>query len=377
MRRRPQPNPRRGFARAALVVVVLTLVLLLAAFVVSSLTAPAVKAPVVPASPARPTTPGATASPTTAKPAATPVPTKKKAALERTQNSNHPLVAFAAEEMSGRYLAARLRASNLGTAAASPDRSWIAAVRNRGGVYARDPVTLMNRRDKFIRTVGWGDPFVRPVWSPDGLSFLYVRVASSASAARPLWDLVQVDVHGFRQSVLARERALNLTPLGWDGKRVLFLVANSADTAIYAAHAGKVAFVSILMPQPLTTASMAMRPSAVAFGTPTTCGPCALDLFDLTQAIVWSAPFLIPDASTVAWTRDGGWLVSTSGGRVVALNAASHAVRWYLAPRSLPSRWTHQMTALVSAGQVSLVDGLTGVSYRAVRSNTAGRTTDS
>jgi hypothetical protein len=49
---------------------------------------------------------------------------------------------------------------------------------------------------------------------------------------------------------------MNLTPLGWSLGRLIYMVANSTDTSIYASAAGHAKFLGIMVAQPVVTASL-------------------------------------------------------------------------------------------------------------------------
>ncbi|HEX6508836.1 MAG TPA: hypothetical protein VF221_14505, partial [Chloroflexota bacterium] len=192
MRRRPQPNPRRGLLRAAATVVVLTILLVLAILVVSSLTAPSAKAPTTPPSPG-PITPVAspTASPSsTPTPSAHPSETPKKrvlgwvrgprraAALELAPGLG-PTRAASAREVGGIAVRAGHLVASFGPSLGRPTDA---------------PLVVRSTATSRGARIAVADPFVKPIWSGDAQHLLYVTVRSSRQYPGAQWTVWQFDV---------------------------------------------------------------------------------------------------------------------------------------------------------------------------------------
>ena len=364
MRRRPQPNPLRGILRALGVAVVLIIVLLVVILVASSLTAPSVHAP-APTPPAT-TPPLSTATPAkarTTKPV--PTPTKKKGALEMPGSQNGPPGGLA--DSAARKLADQAPVQQKGRHPSS--RSWpgatpIAFFKRTGGAYSANPLFVASSPSARARRVGYGDAFVAPVWSPRKRFLAYVRVSETSSFPGARWSLIRLDVRSGHEQVAAVHDAMSLTPLGWSLGRLIYLVANSTDTSIYASTAGHTEFLGIMIAQPLVSASLSPDGTHIAFATPTSCAYCTVNIYELNEGSVWTGPTGMPNETTLAWTADGSAVVALIGDHLRVLAEDDHASRELAVPRGLPSRWEHPMQATISGNAVRLVDTVTGRSFQ-------------
>lgn len=354
MRRRPQPSVRRGLLRAAGVVVGLTILLLVLIFIISTLTAPKAKAPTVPSTPTAgtpaltPSTSGTSTPGTHAKPTATSGAKKKKSSM-----------------MSGATLARRALTARetqpLG-AVASPNGRFVLEFRSTGSAYARNPLVLLNRTTGAAHQVGFGDPFVRPVWLPDSSAFLYTRVMETSRFPGARWTLIRGDRAG-HATVLAARNALAMTPLGWSGGRTLYLVGTAADTSLFAARAGRAPdFVGILLSQAVTGASLSPDGKTLAFSVPTGCAFCTVNLLDIDKFKMTYGPSGWGSELNLAWTPDSRSLVTDGRGGLAVVNVADGSARQVGGAKGLARIWPHAMSASVS-GRVRLTDTVTGSTF--------------
>jgi hypothetical protein len=208
--------------------------------------------------------------------------------------------------------------------------------------------------------VGRADPLVRPVWSADQRELLYVRVRQVQAFPGARWSLVEYDRLARRSRVLAAANAMTLSPLGWAQGKVLYAVGRETATSVYRVVGGRSVYVAFLFTQALTEPSLSPGGRFVAYVTPTDCTWCTLSLFDMETLVSWFGPVGVPSKYTVAWTRDGGAVVTIVGKRVAAIDARTHAIRWFRRPSSLPAVWGDPMRAVVGRGSVRLIDEVTG-----------------
>jgi hypothetical protein len=376
VRRRPQPNTRRGLLRAAIVVVVLTAILIGALLVVSSLTAPAVNAPpatstpgtITPPStpgpvtpgksktPGKSTTPGATPKPTAATtPGATPTGThkvKKDIALA-------PSSLLQADEVS----AATERARHEAIAA----EQWASFFSGRRDAYSGSVLYVRNGRLGRTIRVGVADPFVRPVWSRDHRFLLYVRVRAVHQFPGALWTLLRYDRTASQSIEIAQSRAMGLIPLGWRNGHTLFILSRASDSSVYAATGGHPHFLSVVTTQPLDAATLAPNGRFIAFATPSDCTWCSISVFDISALATWHAAVGSPDQSDFAWTADGSRVVTALEGRIASLAPENREIQLYSWPRGLALSW-RPLTVIMSNSEVRLSDPLSGVEYHATSS---------
>jgi hypothetical protein len=156
---------------------------------------------------------------------------------------------------------------------------------------------------------------------------------------------------------------MNMTPLGWSHGKILFAVANTTDTSLYEFAKGHTSFVSILMPQVLTSLTLSPDGNTVAFEAPTNCTFCTVDLYDLLDLKVWVGPSGSSHEQNLAWSRDGRHLAAQVGRSIALIDARSHAVQTYPLPRRLPNRWGHSFRAELSGDTLRMVDRVTAGSY--------------
>lgn len=353
MGRRPQPNRRRGLLRAAAAVVGLIILLIIVVTVVSSLTAPTVKAPTVPP----------TVGPISRTPGTPPAP---KPVPSGTAGANHKHVALGSimlnEHTGSAVYGAVFRNSFREVSPAMQPRGHVVAYFGREGT-AYQHVPLLMRYGAWAHRVGYGDRFVRPVWSPDGHHLLYVRVRARSGIPGAQWTLMRWDQRVNGSSAVATVTALALTPLGWRHGRPLYSVAQSTATNVYTVDAGRSRLLGTVLAQPLVDMALSPNGRYLAFGAPDNCAHCTLDIFDLNRGVVWAGPTGMPSASALAWNRDGTLLVGDMGVRVSLINPTDHAIRYAPAPVRLPHRWPDIMRATLGDSGVSLRDTVTGQVY--------------
>ncbi len=310
---RPVPNPRRGILRAVLTVLGLSVLLLVAIFVVSSLTAPKANAPVTPPTPG-PITPVTAPTPrptvgATSKPA--PSPTNKKKVLgDRLVRQPTTYVMEEAPSSSlvrnGSALARGLSAAHRG----SP-RVWFSHPSDNGTRALMHVV--VNTRTSSV--VGVADPLVRPVWSKDGRSLMYALVSANTPSSGARWMLREYDSLKGQNRTITSTRAVSVIPLGWIQGNPLFLKSNLVDTSVYAVVDGRTKYLGVLAPQIITSARLSPRDPVVAFAAPTNCYNCTLEFFDLRRDVTWSGPTGFTSESDFAWTSDGRSIVLTLPGK--------------------------------------------------------------
>lgn len=359
MRRRPQPNPRRGLLRAAAAILILTILLLAVILVVSSLTAPPAKAPVVPPTPGPTSTPATRGTPG---PAATPTHTKGLSLAPSGRRGWSTLLSETGTDVFARAVsqASRPRSGD----APSPDGHSIAYFIQTGDAYARNLLFVARAGSTGTRVVGFGDPLVRPVWSPDGRYLVYVRVAPTGTFPGAAWSLILLDVRSGGSTVLVRQNAMNLTPLGWSHARLLYLVANTTDTSLYAVERGRVSFVSLLMPQPVITAELSPNGLFVALGAPTNCAYCTLEIYDLSALSMNVGPTGMPSETSFAWTSDSRLLVTQIGNGLDVVDRSGRVATHFRLPSSRFGLWSHPTVATVASHAVRLIDTVTHRIYQ-------------
>jgi hypothetical protein len=365
VRRRPQPSRRRGLLRASAAVIFLIALLSAALLLLSPLTSPTVKAPAIPPTPGplRPTPirtvvkAKVTATPRTTRPRRTPVPTAtpKGHALGSGTDASPALFKSRPPADVLKRATARFR---------SRPAFWF---EGPGNAYAGRTLRFRLRAGESPRTVGRGDPFVRPVLSADGRYLLYVQVRQVATYPGARWRLIRYDSWNRSIEILARRTAMNLAPLGWSGHQVLFIVANSTDTSIYAVGARGPDFISILDTQPVTSGMLSPDGRWVAFAIPGSCYYCTLNVFDLHDRTTWNGPSGVPGEYAIAWTSDSRWIASPLGDRLALMSADGQDQTLYRLPAALNANWPHPMQAEVRAGLLTITDSTSGRAYTSSR----------
>ncbi len=357
---RPTPNPRRGMLRAAVTVVVLTALLIIAILVVSSLSAPSVKAPTAPPTPGpiTPITTPRTTTPSTT-PHAVPSPTHKKKTLGSTLKGRPAVLAL--ERSPGLSMLERAAAwSPGGIAVRSHDRVAWFDPSGHGNPSAMLHVRFLVRGNEVA--VGRADSLVKPVWSESGRFLLYVAHSRQRSPAAARWTLLQFDARNRTSSRLATLAGFAMTPLGWWRAKPLFLLANSSDTSLFTIEAGRAHFIDVLAPQVITSAALSPRAPVIAFVAPTNCYNCTLELFDLRMRDAWSGPSGIANESLVAWSNDGGHVLTMVNGRIVVEPASAGSGPEFGGAVALPKTWRHSLSVSIRGGGVRIVDRITGQS---------------
>lgn len=343
----------RGFIRAAIAVIVLAAVIIAILLIVSSLTAPPAKAPTVPTTPTI-----GTLVPTPGTPL--PVPTAKATAKPRkTSGTKKDLVPTGASSVLGRALARRSTWPS--NAAASPDGKLIAFVRP-GSAYGHNPLVVTRASTGSQQVIGYGDPYVHPVWSADGTTLLYGRVAGTSHYPGAEWSLMETHLGGATR-VLARQRGLDVIPLGWIRGRPAYLVATATDTALYTVSAGRSRYISKIITQAVTSAQLSPNGRFIAFAAPTNCGFCTLDVFDISSLKLAFGPSGAASERDFAWTRDSRYVVATAKRGLATVDPLTGAAHFAALPRGLPQVWAHSMRVTVGRSVV-VTDSVTGERYR-------------
>jgi hypothetical protein len=156
---------------------------------------------------------------------------------------------------------------------------------------------------------------------------------------------------------------MNMAPLGWSRGRILFIVATASDTSIYSAVKNRVSFTSILLTQPITSATLSPDGRWIAFGAPGSCYYCTLDVFDLANLTIWNGPSAVPGEHALAWTADSRWIVAPVGRHLALISPFTHDQKLFSLPRALDSNWPDPMRALVGDGSLTLIDVNSGRVY--------------
>ncbi|GAC1635517.1 MAG: hypothetical protein NVS4B2_23030 [Chloroflexota bacterium] len=363
MRQRPQPSPRRGLIRAALVIICLAALLLAALLVVSSLTAPTVRAPVAPTLSPK-SIPTATVNVVPIHPTVSPAP--------KPGATHQDVSALVQGDLRGEYprrqSAGATRVPGIlpvtaRSAAAPLHGDALAYFAGHGDAYAASPLYLRpGTRHTAIR-IGSGDALIRPAWSPDGREVMYVSVRQISSVPGARWTVMVYDsTHGGNRTLLALN-ALHVTPLGWILGHPAILVSTGTDSSVYAAKEGRPHLMGIVMPQPFTSAWLSPRGNYIAMGAPTNCSFCTLDVYNTRTTTLWVGPTGMPHENDIAWAPDERLVAALVQNRIVVSTPEGQAVGAYRAPRSLPRVWPHVMKLTLRSGTLTLTDTVTHASY--------------
>jgi Tol biopolymer transport system component len=164
--------------------------------------------------------------------------------------------------------------------------------------------------------------------------------------------------------ILDQENARALVPVGWSRGSLLFLMVSSTDTSLYAIVSGHRHFVNIVIPQSVTSALLSPDGKYIAFGVPTNCGYCTLDLYDLQQATISNGPSGMPNEMAMTWTHDGSQLVAQVQDRLALITPSPLSTAVMAAPADLPDLSVHAMSASTSGRALTMVDLATGRAYR-------------
>jgi hypothetical protein len=160
---------------------------------------------------------------------------------------------------------------------------------------------------------------------------------------------------------------MNLAPLGWSGNQILFIVANSTDTSIYAVGAHGPHFISILATQPVTSGVLSPDGRWIAFAVPGSCYYCTLDVFDLYAHTTWIGPSGVPGEYAIAWTSDSRWVAAPLGVRLALISVNGQGQTFYRLPAALNTNWPHPMQAELRAGLLIITDSTSGRVYTSSR----------
>lgn len=351
MRRRPQPNPARGFLRAGIVVVVLIVIVVAVIAVVTSVTAPPVHAPAPTVIP----TPGTPFVPT---PARTTTPTPARSPVPRKTSSKDVSLGGSFPERRG-----SLSESRRGEQSERTLTPWVAEFSGPRDAY--NAVLVVHSRSGSIRRrVGRADRYITPVWSPDGQTLLYAQVTATHHDPGARWTLWRYGPGQRAPRRLASMTALNLRPLGWQRGEPAFLATTATDSSLFRVAGGHTVFGGIVIPQPVSYGSLSPSGRWIAVTAPTSCRFCTLDIYDTASQTLANGPDGIPRESEVAWTVDGHTLLTNLHGRLTAVDAASLKTQILPWPSGLPSTWSHPMRARLSATALVLTDLVTGRRYR-------------
>lgn len=351
MRQRPQPSPRRGLLRAALVIICLLALLFAAVATVSSLTAPSVKAPAIP-TPAV-VHPHATLPPVrlTPHPAPTTQPTKHKdVALQTTDPNASDATAF----------------TNVVNPSRAPRTAALAFFRGSTDPYGASTLYVQPRAHGLPVAVGTGDALSRPVWSPNGRSVLYVAVRQVRRPPGAEWTVFEADAPHYHGWTIDRLTAMNVTPLGWIAGNPSYIAAYGSNTSIFSYRLER-HLVGILLAQPVVKAFLAPGGQNIALYAPTNCNWCTSDIYDLRTTQLSQGPSGYANDQDIAWSADGRFVAVRIGHQLDVLTVTAREVATFSAPATLPKTWTHQLELTYAEGRATLTDVVSGRRYVASR----------
>ncbi|HEX6508967.1 MAG TPA: hypothetical protein VF221_15165, partial [Chloroflexota bacterium] len=130
---------------------------------------------------------------------------------------------------------------------------------------------------------------------------------------------------------------------------------------------GRRRFVSILLPQAITSAALSPSGRFIAFAAPTACYTCTLNVFDMKDFSLWHGPTGMGDESELAWTSDGRCVITDLHGKVTAIDAERHDERSLGIYPAMPLRWQHSLLVRLAGNTAQLADRVTGQVYRPSR----------
>jgi hypothetical protein len=190
-----------------------------------------------------------------------------------------------------------------------------------------------------------------------------VRVTATAAFPGARWTLFQLDTATLHSSLLAQADAMSLVPLGWSSGHVEYLVGTSTDTSVYAHTTGGNHLVSIVLPQPVVSASLSPNGRFIATASPTDCSSsCTVIVFDLKKLAAWYGPSGIARESDLAWLPRSHQLLSFRLGKLVMIDVRARTTRSLAAP-GLPAAWLHPMQATRAGRTIRLRDTVNGTVF--------------
>lgn len=371
MARRPQPNPRRGIARAVGIVVLLLAIAIGILLVASVLTANTAKAPTAPTAPPTPgpitrTTPVIPRTlPTPGRAVATPTSVRATVSTPTPTSQHHHAALGSTYTFGDRAVSLRSPNSNLpaGPASTSRDGSNVAWIGGPGDAYMQNPLHILRRSSHIVTSYPGGDRFVSPVWSPDGASLLFVRVMRTFGIPGARWTLFRLDLHSGSETRLLSLPGLDMIPLGWSHGRILLLLSTAANANLWGIRDGRASFVTIVVPQVITGASLSPDGNTIAFGAGANCAFCTLNLYDVPALRLWNGPTGMPNAVSMAWTPNSDTVAVPFHSGLLTLDVHSRHTATYIPPAAMPTTWSHSMRAVLHPNRVILTDTVTGHSY--------------
>ena len=162
-----------------------------------------------------------------------------------------------------------------------------------------------------------------------------------------------------------RATELNLSPLGWLHGQSAFISAQASDTSVYVVTRHGPRFVSILLPQPITSGFLSPDGRWIAFTAPASCTYCTLDIFDLQEHTLWNGPSGIARETSIVWSNDSRALVTELTNTLATVDPDSHNLSRYSQPAGLGSVWMHPLRATLGDTMLTLTDRTTGAVFPA------------
>lgn len=240
---------------------------------------------------------------------------------------------------------------------------WIAYFTGHGNAYTGKRLYVRDRATGRSFSVGRADPYVRPVLSADDVRLLYARVRAVSAFPGARWSLLEYNRSARRSRLIVEANGMDLSPLGWRHGSPLYALARETQTGVYRISDSHSDYISFLFTQPLTEPSLSPGADFIAYVTPADCYWCTLSIFDMTTLTSWFGPTGVPNKYTIAWTPDGGTLVTIVRQNLAAIDVRSHHTRLYRLPNGLPKIWYHPMRAVFEGPTLRLVDTITGRAY--------------
>lgn len=363
MRKRPQPNRRQGLLRAVAVGVALIILLLVAVFIAGALTSTTVQAPVAPATPGPLTprtlstgTPGAVHSVTPAATPAVPKATPRATAASKKTSwlPRGPVELRLADTAPGTlYAQTRVEGQRVPGISWSSDRTVKALFSLNAGTLTSRPLKVVSSGG-YVRELGRGDPFVRPVWSPDRRQLLYVRVQSTRDFPGERWSLVVANTITGAVEIPVRWRAMALRPLGWWHEAPLFSVANETDTSVYSVRNEHVTRVGTIGSEPIVDSTLAPSGRFVASVVPAGCSYCTLQFYDLGTRTTTFGPSSLRTDSSYAWLHGKPAVVAAVKNRLAVVDTRSGGIVYGRLPKALDGPWPDSVLASVNRNILTL-----------------------